>query len=152
MIQYTVKERRMKVGKHAGKTMYYAEAQKSKVIDFEEVIRDVAEMSSLTTGDVRNAVDRLAYYLKRELTEGNTVRLGQIGTFRLYAPGRFMEHPEEVNAMTIKGAKIQFIQNRHLREASSLIKVAVDNPYLTKKKDLTATGTESAEGDGSSGL
>ena len=82
----------MKVGKHAGKTMYYAEAQKSKVIDFEEVIRDVAEMSSLTTGDVRNAVDRLAYYLKRELAEGNTVRLGQIGTFRLYV-GRSLYNP-----------------------------------------------------------
>lgn len=86
MLNLSVKSQIMKIGKHKGKTMYYAQVDKPRVIEYEDVIKDIAEMSSLTTGDVRNAIDRLAYYLQRELTEGNTVKLGQIGTFRVAVP------------------------------------------------------------------
>ncbi len=115
----------MKIGKHKGKTMFYAQVDKPKVIEYEDVIKDIAEMSSLTTGDVRNAIDRLAYYLQRELTEGNTVKLGQIGTFRVAVPSRYVETEKEVNASILKKAKIQFYINRTLSSVAQNIRFAV---------------------------
>ncbi|WP_373775383.1 HU family DNA-binding protein [Porphyromonas loveana] len=125
MLNLSVKSQVMKIGKHKGKTMFYAQVDKPKVIEYEDVIKDIAEMSSLTTGDVRNAIDRLAYYLQRELTEGNTVKLGQIGTFRVAVPSRYVETEKEVNASILKKAKIQFYINRTLSSVAQNIRFAV---------------------------
>lgn len=136
----------MKIGKHKGKTMYYAQADKARVIPFEEIIKDIAEMSSLTTGDVRNAIDRLAYYLKRGLAEGNTVQLGQIGTFRMNTASKFVETPEEVNVSILKEPKVQFVLNSHLKEAKDSLRVAVFNPYTQKKSGNAGTDPNAGGG------
>ncbi|WP_314080230.1 HU family DNA-binding protein [Hoylesella pleuritidis] len=117
MLNYIVSKVLMKIGPKKGKTMYFAKADKPRIITFEEVIKDIAEMSSLTTGDVRNAIDQLAYYLHRELAEGNTVQLGQIGTFSVQAAGKQMEKEEDVTAATIKTPKIRFYLNAYLHES-----------------------------------
>lgn len=122
----------MKVGKLKDKKVYYAQAQKARVIGFEEVVRDISEMSSLTTGDVRNAIDRIAYYLKRELTAGNVVQLGQIGTFSLTAYGRCLTDPTEVDALSVRKPKIKVHINKYLRGAIDAYSVSVYNPYRRK--------------------
>ena len=157
MLNLSVKSRLMKIGKHKGKTMYFAQVDKPKVIEYEDVIKDIAEMSSLTTGDVRNAIDRLAYYLQRELTEGNTVKLGQIGTFRVAVPSKFVEKEKEVNASILKKAKIQFYINRTLSSVAENIRFAVyrgnqkvdeSTPTPTPPQGGHSSGAEGSIGGG----
>ncbi|WP_373818573.1 HU family DNA-binding protein [Porphyromonas loveana] len=149
MLNLSVKSQVMKIGKHKGKTMFYAQVDKPKVIEYEDVIKDIAEMSSLTTGDVRNAIDRLAYYLQRELTEGNTVKLGQIGTFRVVVPSKYVETEKEVNASIIKKARIRFYINRTLTAVAENIRFAV---YRGNQKVDESTPTPTPpQGGGSSG-
>ena len=146
MLNLSVKSQIMKIGKHKGKTMYYAQVDKPRVIEYEDVIKDIAEMSSLTTGDVRNAIDRLAYYLQRELTEGNTVKLGQIGTFRVAVPSKYVETEKEVNASILKKPKIQFYINRTLSAVAENIRFAV---YRNGQKvDTTTSPSTPSEGGG----
>ncbi|KGN71937.1 HU family DNA-binding protein [Porphyromonas sp. COT-239 OH1446] len=133
-MDYSIKKKVMPIGKHKGKTMYYAEANRGRVINFEEVVADISEMSSLTTGDVRNAIDRIAYYLKRELVAGNTIRLGQIETFKLVARGAYKEDPIEVDADTVKKPRLRIIANGYLRSAANQFRVNVDNPYRRDKQ------------------
>lgn len=152
MINFTVVKTLLRVGKDKGKERYYAKSDKPRVISYEDAIRDIAEMSSLTTGDVRNAIDRLAYYLQRELAEGNTVQLGQIGTFRVSAQGKYLEKAEDVNAGTIKPARIQFVLNSYLKSALYKLHYAVDNPYSRKAKPSdgsSSDGSPSGNADGS---
>lgn len=139
MIHFTPKSREMKIGKDKGKTKYYAQPDKPRIITFEEVVTDIAEMSSLTTGDVRNAIDRLAYYLQRELSEGNTVQLGQIGTFRMRTSSRFVDSLEEVDASILKEPKVEFVVNSHLRAAKNNLRVQVHNPHAKGATSTTST-------------
>ena len=141
MLNYIVSKVLMKIGPKKGKTMYFAKADKPRIITFEEVIKDIAEMSSLTTGDVRNAIDRLAYYLHRELAEGNTVQLGQIGTFSVQAAGKQMEKEEDVTAATIKTPKIRFYLNAYLHESMKSLRFSVNNPEAKQHKGGGTTPT-----------
>ena len=134
MLNYIVSKVLMKIGPKKGKTMYFAKADKPRIITFEEVIKDIAEMSSLTTGDVRNAIDRLAYYLHRELAEGNTVQLGQ-------AAGKQMEKEEDVTAATIKTPKIRFYLNAYLHESMKSLRFSVNNPKAKQHKGGGTTPT-----------
>ncbi|WP_043894619.1 HU family DNA-binding protein [Porphyromonas gingivalis] len=146
MLNLSVKSRLIKIGKHKDKTMYYAQVDKPRVIEYEDVIKDIAEMSSLTTGDVRNAIDRLAYYLQRELTEGNTVRLGQIGTFRVSVPSKYVETEKEVNASILKKPRIRFYINNTLSAVADNIRLAV---YRNGQKvDDTTSPSTPSEGGG----
>lgn len=138
----------MKMGKYKDQKVYYAQAQKSRLIDFDEVVRDISEMSSLTTGDVRNAIDRIAYYLKRELTAGNVVQLGQIGTFSLTAYGRCLTDPTQIDAHSVRKPKIRVHINKYLRGAINEYSVSVHNPY--RRKDESA-GSGSTLPGGSGG-
>lgn len=135
-MEFSLREKIMPIGKHKGKKVYYAEAHRPRVINFEEVISDISEMSSLTTGDVRNAIDRIAYYLRRELSAGNTIQLGQIGTFKLSVGSKYHEKPTEVSADTLKRPKLRIIPNSYLKSSANLLKVNVDNPYRRKKNKV----------------
>ncbi|MDO4692769.1 MAG: histidinol phosphate aminotransferase [Porphyromonadaceae bacterium] len=146
---FNLKSKTMPFGKYKGQTMYYAHANKGRTISFEEVVQDISEMSSLTTGDVRNAIDRIAYYLRRELMAGNTVQLGQIGTFQILANGRYVTDPSLVDATTVKRPKLKIIANNYLRSAVDGYRVMVDNPY--KKKGQPAPPSTIPGGSGSGG-
>lgn len=122
-------------GKYKGQTRYYAKPVPTRKISFEEVVVDISEMSSLTTGDVRNAIDRLAYYLRRELSAGNTVQLGQIGTFSIIATSKQVAKQEEVNASIIKRARVYLHMTASLRSAARSLQVSVNNPLVKPKED-----------------
>lgn len=154
MLNLSVKSQVMRIGKHKGRTMYYAQVDKPRVIEYEDVIKDIAEMSSLTTGDVRNAIDRLAYYLQRELTEGNTVKLGQIGTFRVAVPSKYVESEKEVNASILKKAKIQFYINRTLSSVAENIRFAIyrEGQKVEGGSSPSIPGAGGEQGSSGSGL
>lgn len=149
MINFTVVKTVLRIGKDKGKERYFAKPDKPRVVSYEDAIRDIAEMSSLTTGDVRNAIDRLAYYLQRELSEGNTVQLGQIGTFRVSAQGKYIEHAQDVHAGTIKPARIQFVLNNYLKSALGKLRYTVDNPFTRKTKPSEGSGSGQSGNSGS---
>ena len=76
MLNYIVSKVLMKIGPKKGKTMYFAKADKPRIITFEEVIKDIAEMSSLTTGEKEEDVTaatiktpKIRFYLNAYLHE-----------------------------------------------------------------------------------
>lgn len=71
---------------------------------------EAAEKSSLTTGDMMNAVECLFSSMKRYLQNGYSVRLDGVGTFTLIAKsnGNGVETFEEVNASQISNLRVRF--------------------------------------------
>lgn len=106
MIHFTQKNREMKIGKGKEKAKYYAQPGKARIITFEKIAQDIAEMSSLTTGGIRNAIDRLAYYIERELSKCNTVQLEQMGTFKVRTASLLVNTLEKVEASILKRLKV----------------------------------------------
>lgn len=146
-MKYNVAQIVPKMGKHKGQTRYYAKPTPTRKIGFEEVIRDISEMSSLTSGDVRNAIDRLSYYLRRELAAGNTVQLGQIGTFRIIAASRHVEHEEQVTTAIIKRPRILLHLTKELRSATRELQLSVHNPKAKGEAPQSPGGSSSGGSD-----
>ena len=138
---FNVQSQVMKIGAHKGETMYYAKPEKAHIIPLEVVVQDIAEASSLTTGDVLNAIDRLAYYLRRELAEGNTVQLGRLGTFRVSVSSKYVATPQEVNASILKNPKVVYVLNDEMKLATKKLRLSVINPYTIGTGIEPTTGT-----------
>jgi len=65
-------------------------------------------MSTMCSGDVQGVIYTLVDVIVEELAEGNIVRLGQLGDFRVSISSYGFENEEEVNAQAVRRAKINF--------------------------------------------
>lgn len=65
-----------------------------------KIAREIAEYSSLSTGDVKNSIDNLVTVLTRHLQSSEVVTLDGFGTFRVVmkSRGKGVKNKEEVSA------------------------------------------------------
>ena len=75
-----------------------------------ELASEVAERSSLTPGDMYNALNNLMPVMRRHLLNGCAVNLNGLGTFTIVSKsnGKGVNTEEEVNASQITGLRIRF--------------------------------------------
>ena len=78
MIYFKIKAKR---SPKDGTTKYHAQAFGRKVISQKGLMEDVEKQTSLTSGDVKNAIETLIYVIKRNLADGKSVKLDGLGTF-----------------------------------------------------------------------
>lgn len=62
---------------------YYAQAQASGELDFEELCEAITSRSTCTETDVRAAISGILYEVKRALKAGRIVRLGDLGSLQI---------------------------------------------------------------------
>ena len=84
----------------AGKRLYYPQVKLTGNVDTDVVANEIAELSSLTSGDVKNVVDNLVIVIRRHLLASESVTLDGFGTFRLTLKtlNGGVENPEDVTA------------------------------------------------------
>ena len=78
-----VQKKNMMKGAVEGSKLYYPVLVGNGTVSFSDLCDEVAEQSSLTSGDVKNCVDRLIYAISNHLSNGRTVDAGDIGRFRV---------------------------------------------------------------------
>ena len=62
---------------------YYATAQAAKIIDVRDLCKSCRAHSTFTVGDSMGVIETILEHAMEELKEGNMVRLGGLGNFRL---------------------------------------------------------------------
>ena len=62
---------------------YYAQAQASGELDFEELCEAITSRSTCTETDVRAAISGILYEVKRALKAGRIARLGDLGSLQI---------------------------------------------------------------------
>lgn len=84
----------------AGKKLYYPRVILTGNVSTNTIASEIAELSSLTTGDVKNVIDNLVSVVKRHLQASESVTLDGFGTFRytLKTLDGGVENAEDVNA------------------------------------------------------
>ena len=82
-LKYVIKKSVAKIGPKAGQTIYYAQPAAQDSVTFHSLCKRIAEESALTSADVKGILDRLVNILSEELPNGKTVRIGELGSFRL---------------------------------------------------------------------
>lgn len=83
-IRYKLVERKdMTAGALEGAKLYYPQLMDNGRVSFDKLCDEVAEQSALTSGDVKNAVDRLVHCIAGHLADGQSVDVGDLGSFRI---------------------------------------------------------------------
>ena len=83
----------------SGKKLFYPRVRLTGNVGTDQVAREIAELSSLTTGDVKNVIDNLVTVVARHLQASESVTLSGFGSFRytLNKAGEGVEKAEDVN-------------------------------------------------------
>ncbi|APD06951.1 hypothetical protein UJ101_01432 [Flavobacteriaceae bacterium UJ101] len=87
---------------------WYANPVKQGTKTLDTISKDISGRSSLTSGDVSNVIENLIEQLPKYLVEGNSVKLGNLGTFRISFSSEGVEKPADFTTDKIRGVKILF--------------------------------------------
>ena len=87
---------------------FYARAIADGVTDLDELSKLVASQCTVSRADCYAVLLALEANVVRELENGRIVRLGELGSYQLGVSAQGMITTDEVNASTIKKARINF--------------------------------------------
>ena len=82
-----------------GKKLFYPRVMLTGNVGTDQIAREIAELSSLSTGDTKNVIDNLVTVMARHLQASESVTLDGLGTFRftLTTTGRGVENEADVS-------------------------------------------------------
>lgn len=108
--------------KPADPKKWYANPVKSGTTTQKNLATQISGRSSLTAGDIANVLQNLAELLPEELTKGNSVQLGDFGTFRVSFSSEGVEQEKDFNPTKIKDIKIIFTPSTDFKKKLSDMK------------------------------
>lgn len=98
------KARKASIPNKEGKKLFHPQVVTTGNVGLDQLSREVAELSSLSPGDVKNTIDNLITVMTRHLQSSETVSLDGLGNFSLSmrSTGKGAETAEEVNAQNCR--------------------------------------------------
>ena len=125
---------------------YYAKAQAAGVVEIDELAEEISYATSLTDGDVVNAIRALVKQVAKHIGKGEIVRLGNLGSFQAQLSSEGAEAEEKFTPASIRKVHLQF---RPGNLQGSLETSSLSFRKVKKLKDLKAAGEDTGEEDGS---
>src|SRR5690606_31259450 len=86
-------------------------------VTLEDLASDISHASSINEVDVVAVLQSLVREIPRNISQGNIVRLGTLGSFRLGSKSEGSDTPEEVNATNIYNIRLLFHAGKRVRKA-----------------------------------
>ncbi len=155
MIDYEIKSRVQSVGERKGQTVYYAQPKTNQKMSHKAVVDHIVRETSLSAGDVSNALISLSNVVCEALKLGMSVDLAELGSLKLSVTSKMMDTPEEV---TVKDAlnkpKIVFSPKQAMRDAANSVELSIDHSRVTPagKGDTPSGGEDEGSGGSDSEL
>ena len=87
---------------------YYAKAQAAGVVEIDELAEEISYATSLTDGDVVNAIRALVKQVAKHIGKGEIVRLGNLGSFQAQLSSEGAEAEEKFTPASIRKVHLQF--------------------------------------------
>lgn len=101
---------------------WYASPVKTGTVTQKSLSKEISSRSSLTAGDVANVIQNLLDLLPAKLIEGNSVQLGDFGTFRVSFSSEGVDNAGEFTTDKMKGLKILFTPSSDFKKELNSIK------------------------------
>ena len=142
MIEFEVKSKTQPIGKRKGQTVYYAQPVSQQHLTNKMVVDRIVRETSLSAGDVSNALISLGAIVRDALELGQSVDLADLGSFRIVVPAKMMDTEVEVTADSLKAPKIVFTPKVDMRNAAKSVELRVvkkkkgDNEKPKEKENL----------------
>ncbi|WP_130829971.1 HU family DNA-binding protein [Prevotella rectalis] len=142
MIEFEVKSKTQPIGKRKGQIVYYAQPVSQQHLTNKMVVDRIVRETSLSAGDVSNALISLGAIVRDALELGQSVDLADLGSFRIVVPAKMMDTEVEVTADSLKAPKIVFTPKAAMRNAAKSVELRVvkkkkgDNEKPKEEEDL----------------
>lgn len=131
-VLYNKVERGSFLNKDAPKK-WYPVLKSTGMIKEKEVAKRIADETTLNPKEAEMAVSQLLKVVSSALLNGNTVQLGELGSFRLTATTEGSKTKEEVTAVKIKKVNVRFNVSADLKNALKNAKFVVASTLLNKQ-------------------
>lgn len=105
-----------------GQRLFYAQTRAKRVYTFEEICQDAADSSTLSSGDMKLALDRIAQLLAKSLGKGEVAHLGELGNFQLLSTSTGSETEKDFTQAHLKRARLVFRPGAKLRYLMETVK------------------------------
>jgi len=139
MIEFSVKSKTQVIGMRKGQTVYYAQPKSQQHFTNKMLVERIVRETSLSAGDVSNALISLSNAVCDALKLGMSIDLAELGSLRLVVPSAMMDKKEDVTvAKALKTPKIVFTPKKTMKEAANSVELSID------KGDGTSDTTETA--------
>ena len=152
---YKVTKRTVMFDKENPKTVYSVSPVSYGILTSEDVANQIAAESSATPGDVKNVLDRYAYYVKENLKKGYSIQLLGFGnlTIRFITTGT-AKTEKEANAKLIQGLVPSFTPSFKIINSKRIYDLLPDKITLVKYSgsipaDSVVDTTDPGAGSGS---
>lgn len=141
MIEFEIKSRIQPLGKRKGQTVYYAAPKVSQRMSNKALVSHIVRETSLSAGDVSNALISLSNVVCEALKQGMSVDLAELGSLKLNVTSKMMDTPEDVTVLkALNKPKIQFSPKQLMRDAASQVELSVDRSRVTPVNSKPASG------------
>jgi len=117
MIKYVIQGKKNPLKKTEIK--YYPQMARSTPMTLAQIVKRVEKRSTVSSADVKAVLDALQYEVIEALENGNSVRLGDLGSFRLTMKSQGVETVAEAKkkgAQLIKKVNVQFTKSTTMRD------------------------------------
>ena len=109
---------------------YYPQMAPTTPMTLAQIVKRVEKRSTVSSADVKAVLDALQYEVIEALEAGNTVRVGDLGSFRLTMKSQGVETAAEAKkkgAQLIKQVNVQFTKSTTMRD--SLMPACSTSPF-----------------------
>lgn len=114
-IKFKVIERGQPGVAGGGEKKFYASNMISGNADIEELTEGIEKISTVSGADIRAVLYALTDLIPSMLADGKSIKLGDIGNFRVSISSEGVLKTEDVNANCIKKSKIIFTPGKKLK-------------------------------------
>lgn len=113
-----------------GETQFFPTPTALTPITIDRVAREISEKCTLTRADLMSVLCELQTQIKNATLQGNTVRLGNLGSFRLSARTEWADDKDEVNVALVKNVHMVFVASPWIKKRLQLSRLTFKRVVL----------------------
>ena len=152
MIDFEIKSKTQPIGTRKGQTVYFAQPKSQQYFTNKMLIERIVRETSLSEGDVKNALISLSNVVCEAMQLGMSVDLAELGSFRVVVPSKMMDSAAEVTVKdALKNPKIVFTPKQKMRDAANQVELSIDRGTVTTSSSGSTSGGSGEGNDGSFG-
>lgn len=121
MIKFVIKGKKNPQKKT--ETKYYAQAAAATPITLPQIVKMIEKRSTVSSSDIKAVLDALQFEIIQALQNGNSVRLGDLGSFHITINSNGLSSEEAAKkngAKLIKKVSVQFVKSAEMGRAFDL--------------------------------
>lgn len=98
-------------------SIFYAREVSGTPVTLKQVCKRIVDLTSLSSSDVKSCIDALQHVVIDEITRGNSVRLGDLGSFRPTISSTSVSDAKQWNTSLIRAVRVRFTSSVTIKEA-----------------------------------